>query len=639
LGQPSPTQKAVPPKGVTIPEADRAELEKGAAELAKALSGVKGNPLFPDVAIFHKAVDWALRHDEFMDVKQVGAAKALLAEGMKRAEELKGGKASWNAAGASGPRGYVSRIDGSVQPYGLVAPGDWQPGEKRARPVLLWFHGRSENLTELAFVNGQMKAKAELAVPGALVINLYGRFCNASKFAGEIDAFEALEDVARRTPIDRSRIGVAGFSMGGASVWHMSTHHSGLWCAATPGAGFAETAIYAGIFKDGKTPPPWWEQVLYNWYDGTTYAANLANVPLMAYSGEIDPQKASADLMEKTLAEQGMKLDRLVGPKTGHKYEPETKKELEAWLASRFNEGRKAAPSTVRLVTYTLRYNQADWLTIDALEKHWERAEVNAELVDEGTIRLTTKNVAALTLRFDADPLPLDKTHSPRVIIDGAELKGPAVKAPWIASFRKVEGKWSAVTQAQSKGLAKTHALQGPIDDAFLDRFIFVRPTGAPLNAEVGAWAKSELERAITEWRRVFRGDAMVKDDTAITADDIASANLVLWGDPSSNTVLAKVLPSLPLKWTKGAVELGKARLDSAHYAPVMVYPNPLNQKRYVVLNSSFTFRMGSRTSNSLQTPKLPDWTLVDLRTAPDDQQPGLIYDAGFFDEKWKLAN
>jgi hypothetical protein len=42
----------------------------------------------------------------------------------------------------------------------------------------------------------------------------------------------------------------------------------------------------------------------------------------MAYSGEIDPQKASADLMEKTLAAEGMKLDRLIGPQTGHKYEP-----------------------------------------------------------------------------------------------------------------------------------------------------------------------------------------------------------------------------------------------------------------------------------------------------------------------------
>ena len=66
--------------------------------------------------------------------------------------------------------------------------------------------------------------------------------------------------------------------------------------------------------------------------------------------------------MEKTLAAEGMKLDRLIGPNTGHKYEPETKKELEAWLAARFAEGRKAFHPKVRLVTYTLRYNQADWL-------------------------------------------------------------------------------------------------------------------------------------------------------------------------------------------------------------------------------------------------------------------------------------
>ncbi|HET6406380.1 MAG TPA: prolyl oligopeptidase family serine peptidase [Chthoniobacteraceae bacterium] len=633
--QPPPTQKMVPPKGAAILEADRAELEKGVTELGQNLAELKQNPMFADVAIFHKAVDWALRHDEFMDAKQAGPAKNLLAVGRKRADELKaGGTPSW--VNTSSPRAYVSRIDGSVQPYGLVLPNDWQPGEKRQRPVLLWFHGRSENLTELAFVNGQMTAKAELAVPGALIINLYGRFCNASKFAGEVDAFEALEDVARRTPIDRSRIGVAGFSMGGASVWHLSTHHPGLWCAASPGAGFAETAIYAGIFKEGKTPPPWWEQTLYNCYDATTYAANLANVALKAYSGELDPQKASADLMEKTLAEHGMKLDRLVGPQTGHKYESGTKKELETWLAARFSEGRKENPAKVDLVTYTLRYNRCDWVTIDSLGKHWDRAEVHAELVDEGTVRVTTKNVTALTLRFDKDPLPLDKTHPPRVIIDEVELKGPAVKAPWVASFQKVDGKWSSEPNSKAEALTKFHALQGPIDDAFLDRFIFVRPTGKPLNPIVGEWAMSELKRAITEWRRVFRGDAIVKDDTAITPEDIASANLVLWGDPASNTLIARVLKSLPLKWTQDSLEFGKAKLDAAHYAPVLIHPNPLNQKRYVVLNSSFTFRMGSRTSNSLQTPKLPDWALIDLRTPPSDTQPGLIYDAGFFNEDWR---
>jgi dienelactone hydrolase len=573
-----------------------------------------------------------------MDLKQVATAKTLLAEGSKRAEELKAGKPSWTAGGASGPRGYVSQIDDSVQPYGLVVPADWQPGDTKPRPVLLWFHGRSETLTELAFVSSQMKAKAELELSGAFVINLYGRFCNASKFAGETDAFEALEDLARRTPIDRQRIGVAGFSMGGASVWHIATHHAGKWVAATPGAGFAETAIYAGVFKEGKTPPPWWEQVLYRWYDATAYAPNLASTRLMAYSGEIDPQKASADLMEKTLEGEGIKLDRLIGPNTGHKYEPGTKKQLETWLAARYAEGRKVVPDKVRLVTYSLRYNTSDWVTIDTLENHWERAEVKAEIVDEGTIKVETQNIAAFSLRIDADPIPLDKTRPPRVVIDGSEMPGPAVKRPWIAAFQKMNGGWvRAEPPPAIRGIAKIAGLQGPIDDALTNRFIFVRPTGTAMNPEVGEWSKAELERATREWRRVFRGEPIVKDDKAVTRDDIANSNLILWGDPSSNSLIHQATVGLPLKWSKQTLELGSAKLDAANYAPVLIYPNPLNPKRYVVLNSSFTFRMGSRTSNSLQTPKLPDWALIDLRTPPDDQSPGLIYDAGFFDESWRL--
>ncbi len=644
--QPPPTQKQVPPAGINIPEADRAELEKGAEDLGAALESLRANPaaarLLPDVEIFHKGVAWALRYDEFLDLKQVAIAKALLAEGKKRAEELKAGKSSWIAAGASGPRGYVSRIDDSIQPYGIVVPADWQPGERKARPVLLWFHGRSENLTELAFVSGQMKAKAELALPGAFIINLYGRFCNASKFAGEIDAFEALEDLARRTPIDRQRIGVGGFSMGGASVWHMAAHHAGKWCAATPGAGFAETAIYAGIFKPGKTPPPWWEQVLWRWYDAPPYAPNFANLPIMAYSGETDPQKASADLMEKVLAEAGMKLDRLIGPKTGHKYEPGTKKELEAWLAARFAEGRKAVPNKVRHVTYTLRYNTSDWLTIDRLEKHWERAEANAEIADEGTMRIDTKNIAALSVQF-SKPVPLDKARPPRVIIDGADVGGYAMQddtakgGKWTAGFCKLGGKWQGLPPDYGSGLHKRHGLQGPIDDAFLDRFIFVRPTGTAMNPKVAEWSKAELDRAIREWRRVFRGEPIVKYEKAVTKQDIANAHLVLWGDPASNSLLGQVASRLPLKWTRQTLELGSAKLTSADHAPILIHPNPLNPERYVVINSSFTFRMGSRTSNSLQTPKLPDWALIDLRQPANDQTPGLIYDAGFFNEYWKL--
>jgi len=636
LAQP-PTQKMVPPAGKEIPEADRAELTKGVAELGAAIEQLKGNPLLPDVIIFHKAVDWALRYDEFMDVKQVKIAKDLLALGKQRAEELKAGKPSWPSATGLVVRGYVSRIDGSVQPYGLVVPADWKAGDKTPRRLDLWNHGRGDTNTELAFIAGRLKSAGEFSPEATFVLHPYGRFCNATKFAGETDVFESMEHVRAHYPIDGDRIALRGFSMGGASTWHLGVHHASDWAVTNPGAGFAETANYAGVFNPGKPAVPWWEQTLWRWYDADICVRNLFNTHNVAYSGEIDGQRAAAEHMVATAAADGVTIEHIIGPKTGHKYEPEAKKVVAAKVDAYAAKGRTHVPPKVRFVTYTLHYPRMAWVQLDRLEKHWERAEVDAELVDEGTIKVQTKNVAALTLNFGDGPLPLDKTHPPRVIIDGSELVGPPVQSPWIAPFEKIGDKWTQVRPGKPAPLVKAAGLNGPIDDAFTERFIFVRPTGKPLNAEVGNWAKAELERAIVEWRRVFRGDAIVKDDTAVTDEDIKTANLVLWGDPSSNALLAKALPKLPVQWTKESVTLGAYKLDAAHHAPVLIYPNPLNPHRYVVLNSSFTFRMGSRTSNSLQTPKLPDWALVDLRTPADDQAPGLIYDAGFFDEHWQL--
>ncbi len=176
----------------------------------------------------------------------------------------------------------------------------------------------------------------------------------------------------------------------------------------------------------------------------------------------------------------------------------------------------------------------------------------------------------------------------------------------------------------------------GPIDHAFMSHFLFVKPTGKPLNETVGAWTKSELAHATDFWRKVFRGDAPVKGDCAITDEDIANSNLVLWGDPSSNAVLAKLLPKLPLKWDARTLEFRGYKLDAAHHAPVLIIPNPLNPQRYVVLNSGVTFREQALLNNSDQTPKLPDWAIIDLRTPPGPQWPGLVFDAGFFDEQWR---
>ncbi|MDQ6706683.1 MAG: hypothetical protein M3Z85_11990, partial [Acidobacteriota bacterium] len=128
-----------------------------------------------------------------------------------------------------------------------------------------------------------------------------------------------------------------------------------------------------------------------------------------------------------------------------------------------------------------------------------------------------------------------------------------------------------------------------------------------------------------------------VKDDTQITDADIANSNLVLWGDPGSNRVLAKIAGRLPVRWTKDFVTAGNHQYPSATNAPVMIYPNPLNPKKYIVLNSGVTFREADYRNNALQTPKLPDYAVVDVTTPADEQAPGKIVDAGFFGERWEL--
>ena len=101
-------------------------------------------------------------------------------------------------------------------------------------------------------------------------------------------------------------------------------------------------------------------------------------------------------------------------------------------------------------------------------------------------------------------------------------------------------------------------------------------------------------------------------------------------------SALAKTVPQFPLSWTADSVMLGPTKYPAATTAPILVFPNPLNPKRYLVLNSGFTFREGSTTTNALQTPKLPDWAIIDLRTPPSAHWPGLVVDAGFFDESWQ---
>ena len=65
-----------------------------------------------------------------------------------------------------------------------------------------------------------------------------------------------------------------------------------------------------------------------------------------------------------------------------------------------------------------------------------------------------------------------------------------------------------------------------------------------------------------------------------------------------------------------------------------MIYPNPLNPKRYVVLNSGFTFSFSGGT-NSLQITRLGR----DHLSVSRNGHPKGVLNAGFFDEFWQFKD
>jgi pimeloyl-ACP methyl ester carboxylesterase len=639
--------RPIPPRGIALSPATKQELAAGVDALGKeidstrkALQGLQPLPdLLPDVQIYHNAVRYALTWGELFSADDVRLARELLAKGRERARLLRQGQAPWTTATGLVARGYVSKIDGSVQPYGLDVPASYTPETPFQHRLDIWFHGRNETLSEVRFLHDCEYNPGPFTPARAFVLYPYGRYCNANHFAGEVDTFEALAHVRKHYPIDENRLVVRGFSMGGAACWHFAVHHAGLWAAAAPGAGFSETPDFLRVFQKETLKPTAYERKLWHLYDCTDYAINLFNCPTVAYSGAKDPQKQAADVMARAMADEGPSLVHIIGPDTGHKYHPAARKEIDRRIDSIVARGRDPLPRRVRFTTWTLRYNRMLWVTVDGLGQHWERARVDAAIEGPSVVKVTTANVTALTLSMPSGLCPLDATRRPTVSLDGREVEAASVLSDrsWQAHFRKGADGWKAVPSASDGTVRKRHGLQGPIDDAFMDRFVMVRPTGKPLNEKVGRWAATEMEHAITHWRQQFRGDAPVKNDTDVSEADIAASNLVLWGDPTSNKVLARIAAKLPIAWDADSVHLGQQRFPADHHVPLLIYPNPLNPRRYVVVNSGFTFREYDYLNNARQVPKLPDYAVLDVDVPATPRRPAGVVTAGFFNEQWQL--
>jgi hypothetical protein len=272
------------------------------------------------------------------------------------------------------------------------------------------------------------------------------------------------------------------------------------------------------------------------------------------------------------------------------------------------------------------------------MEQVYEPAVVESRLDDDGVLQVTTRNVAALSIaRGVADRAALDGSQ-PFDLNSAADGQLPDVY------FVRHDGAWqlldydNSIEFAGNPDLRKRHDLQGPIDDAFMQPFVCVRGTGTPWSGDHQRWCDWTLARFEREWDKWLRGRVPVVNDTDVTEELIATKHLVLFGDPGSNSVLSKVATRLPARWTRDSLAIAGATYDPALHGLVLIHPNPLNSRRYIVVNSGMTMHeKGFQASNAWLFPKLGDAAVIRFEADDAGGYGETTVWATLFDAGWKL--
>lgn len=670
--QPAPGRGQAPPR-YEMTAQDRDALQRKLDVLDPLVRELKatrgGTDLVADVEIHAKAGHWILEFPQDVTVQDdVTFALRMIDRGIDRAKQLQSGQSPWTSQKGKVALGFYSPLDGSVQPLLLTIPSRYDGKPERLDVVL---HGRSQRLIESNWIcyedspaNAQTAERLYTHAGGSCLqpspgppntgawnagqfqLEVFARGNNANHWAGEVDVFESTAAVQRRFRIDDSKVVLRGFSLGGAGAWHLALHHPDRWVAAEIGAGtWPRRYLMMDQF------PPHQRPTLRIWENMTEWALNAFNIPIAGHDGDSDTQVASIPRppegeptrgqlessirIREQLAKEGYPYEGepasyvakgtpsifLVSENTGHSTNPKVRQRLDAFLKEWTDRGLRS-PDHIRFLTYTTRYNRSFWVSVEGLGQHYERAEVDARRFSGGTTyQVKTSNVSRLLLR--------ETDKAGEIQIDGQTLRVEPARA---IALEKSGNTWR-IAPARRTGLHKAHGLQGPIDDAFLDPFLLVRPTGTPWNEAAHQLSLKRLARFDETYARFYRAHPRAKSDTEVTEADFAKYNVVLFGDPGSNRWIGRLAGRLPLKWTRDTVTVGDRSFPAAVHLPVMVYPNPIAPAKYVVFNSGLTIAENSYTSD-YSMPTLGDFAVLEARPGSDGFE---VPFAGFFDENWKI--
>jgi enterochelin esterase-like enzyme len=503
---------------------------------------------------------------------------------------------------------FRSPTDGSVQPYALWLPRDYSPA--KTYPLLVQLHGLNFNKVlgagqriKFRGLGSEQNPWFEPYMP-VILAQVFGRQSTFYQGMGEEDILETVTEVRRRFSVDPDRVFLMGHSMGGAGSFTVGLHYPDRFGGILP----MDPAMGRRLAPQ-ENIPAWMKPQVAIQMPASLYP-NGRNIDVFFKNAVDGIQGNSREFTDGIVAEGGFSTTEAF-PNMPHNFGnfyPYAMFVPEAVL-----HPIRRLPAEVRFYTNTLRYNQAYWVTIDRLTRHNADARVVATYDDgkpaaEGaaarppTLTVTTTNIDALTLRVPGTEASL--------IVDGRQVHPEPL--PETVHLSRQSGIWRIGEPARTEG-AKRHGVQGPIGDAFNSKFLAV-------------YGEGDRDLAIAELDAIrnppgpltIAGDFPMKEAGKVTAEDVKSSNLILFGAPASNSVLKRIAPSLPASLLQPGT--------------VFIYPNPENPDRYVVVWNAKILSApdnGLRAGYILPVNLLPDYIRV---------KDGKVVSGGHFDSDWKLA-
>lgn len=491
-------------------------------------------------------------------------------------------------------KAYRSELDGRLQPYGLYLPTDFDP--QQSYPLVVMLHGYGGNPEEaMQAVFGRGGAYQD---QGFIVATPYNRDnIGYANQLGEEDVWRVIQDVQQTCRIDDNRLYLTGHSMGGGGTLHLGMLHADRFAAIA---------------------------AVSTWSD-LRHAENALNLPIKLCHGAADPLFSIEfpRTLFKRLKELGYRVEYEGYLDVGHNAGDQAYRDgrIFSWF-SQFV--RDPYPRRVlHTTTNPTCYGQSYWTRMEVLTEPYVFGQLEAQVEEGNHIAVKTKNLSRFSLALSSGLVAMDQPVE--VVVDGVSCFASVPPADGSLSFARSGDRFARTHEAWRPALVPG----GGLAELRSGWHIFVYGTQG--SQEETAAAQQAAER-LAEVNIGIAGDNErvditfpVKADTALTGEDLARANLILFGTPRTNVMLARIARALPVEFGDQQLVLAGETFAAEDLLLLMIHPNPLQPDRYVGLVAPLGTTAYAALSGDFGG--MPDYVLL----RPD----GSAARQGRFDRNW----